>query len=143
MLLNRNYATDTAVPIIPATQAHVVSRGICPCVGLGRGRVSSVQKGNSIWLSWLKCRSTGKPEDWVWAVEAAARRSPWSTACIQKGLAVQRLLRHEGVDAALHYGARIADDEAKLEAHVWVSVDGAIMIGEEDASRFVEIAIFP
>ena len=46
------------------------------------------------------------PFDCVWAVEAAARRLPWRTMCIEKGLAVQRMLRLSGVDARLHYGAR-------------------------------------
>jgi hypothetical protein len=79
----------------------------------------------------------------VWAVEAAARRLPWRTMCIQKGLAVQRLLRTAGVDAVLHYGARRGADSGKLEAHVWISVDGRTVIGGEEAAGFPELAVFP
>lgn len=91
----------------------------------------------------LKRRAGVIPEDCVWAVEALARRLPWRTMCIQKGLAVQRLLRREGVDAALHYGACLSAEEEKLEAHVWISVDGVTIVGGEEAPRFVEIATYP
>src|SRR5690242_9700311 len=43
----------------------------------------------------------GSIDDVVWAVEAAARRVPWRTMCIEKGLAAQRMLRSGGVDAIL------------------------------------------
>jgi hypothetical protein len=83
------------------------------------------------------------PEDCVWAVEAFARRAPWRTLCIQKGLAVQRLLRGGGVDAILHYGARRSAGSGALEAHVWVSVSGEAIIGGEEAAAFAEVAAFP
>lgn len=80
-------------------------------------------------------------EDCVWAVEAAARRLPWRAMCIEKGLAVQRLLRRGGVDALLHYGVRRSG--AKLEAHVWVTVDGRPVIGGSEAAGFAEVACYP
>src|SRR4051794_14435356 len=61
-------------------------------------------------------------DDCVWAVEAAARRLPWRAMCIEKGLAVQRMLRRGGIDARLHYGARHHPESRKLQAHVWVTV---------------------
>jgi hypothetical protein len=83
------------------------------------------------------------PEECVWAVEAAARRLPWRTMCIEKGLAAQRMLRSAGTDALLHYGAHHAEPSGKLEAHVWVSVAGEIVIGGEEAPHFAEIASYP
>lgn len=89
-------------------------------------------------------RSTSTtPEDWVWAVEAAARRVPWRALCFERGLAVQRLLRKSGIDAVLHYGAQYDVSSGKLEAHVWVSVSGEIIIGGEEALGHNEIASFP
>lgn len=82
-------------------------------------------------------------EDCVWAVEAAAWRLPWRTMCIEKGIAVQRLLRQSGTDARLHYGARHHPVTGKLEAHVWVTVDGEIVIGGEEAAGFAEVGVFP
>jgi len=91
----------------------------------------------------LKRRSDLTLPDCVWAVEAAGRRLPWRTMCIEKGLAVQRLLRSAGIDAILHYGARNGPHAGKLEAHVWVSVADEIVIGGEEAPAFAEIVAFP
>ena len=68
---------------------------------------------------------------------------PWRTLCIEKGLAVQRMLRRGGVDAVLHYGARRSVKTGELEAHVWVSVSGEIVIGGEEALGMPELARFP
>ena len=82
-------------------------------------------------------------DDVVWAVEAASRRVPWRTMCIEKGLVVQRMLRSGGVDAILHYGARHHDETRKLEAHVWVTVGGRIVIGGAEAAEFAPVASYP
>jgi hypothetical protein len=82
-------------------------------------------------------------EDWLWAVEAAARRVPWRAVCIEKGLALQRLLRRDGIDARLHYGARHDPNDGKLQAHVWVTVGERTVIGGEEAPGFTEIASYP
>jgi hypothetical protein len=81
--------------------------------------------------------------DCVWAIEAAARRLPWRTLCIEQGLAAQRMLRRAGCDAVLHYGARQNRASGQLEAHVWVSVDDRTVIGGEEASGFAHVAAYP
>jgi hypothetical protein len=91
----------------------------------------------------LGARSGPPAHAWVAAVEVAARWLPLRTMCIEQGLAAQRLLRRHGIDARLHYGARHHPDGGKLEAHVWVSVGGAAVIGGEEAADFREIATFP
>lgn len=91
----------------------------------------------------LGARRRDSPADCVSAVESAARHLPWRTMCIEKGLAVQRLLRSAGADALLHYGARHDQETGKLQAHVWVSLAGNIVIGAEEAGDFAEIATFP
>lgn len=91
----------------------------------------------------LKRRVNVIPNDCVWAVEVAARWLPWRAMCIQRGLAVQRLLRSGGVEAVLHYGARRVADSGRLEAHVWVTVADRAVIGGEEAAGFAEIAMFP
>ena len=82
-------------------------------------------------------------DDVVWAVETVARRMPWRTVCLQKGLAVQYMLRAAGVDARLHYGARHEPTSRDLEAHVWVTVGGRAVIGGEGAGGFAAVATFP
>lgn len=91
----------------------------------------------------LRNRGGLTAEDCVWAVEAVGRRLPWQSVCIQKGLAVQRLLRSSGIDALLHYGVRRNGDADKLEAHVWVTAEGETIIGGDDAPQFAEVSIFP
>jgi hypothetical protein len=82
-------------------------------------------------------------EDIVGAVEAVARRVPWRTMCIEKGLVVQRMLRSSGVDAVLHYGARMNSKDGSLEAHVWVSVSGRAVVGGESAADYADVASYP
>ena len=86
-------------------------------------------------------RRLGEVGDQVWAVEAAARLLPVRAKCIEKGLAVQRLLRRRGVDAVLHYGVG-RDAVGALNAHVWVSVDGCTVIGGEEAPNFRCVATY-
>jgi len=88
-------------------------------------------------------RGQTSPEECVWAVEAASRRLPWRTVCIEKGLVAQRMLRSSGIDAVLHYGARHHPETGKLEAHVWVTVGGCPVIGGDEAADFAPIAVYP
>ena len=90
----------------------------------------------------VSAQSELRIDDWLWALEAVARRLPWRTMCIEKGLALQRLLRRDGIDARLHYGARHVAG-GKLEAHVWVTVAGRPVLGGEEADGFAEIASYP
>ena len=78
-----------------------------------------------------------------WAVEAAASRLPWRTMCIEQGIALQRLLRRRGIDARLHYGARLVHADAGLKAHVWLTVGEDIILGAEAAHDFAELAVVP
>ena len=76
------------------------------------------------------------------SVESAAARVPWRTVCLQKGLALQWMLRRRGIDARLHYG--VGKDEAgALCAHVWVSAGQTMLIGREAAPQFRAVATFP
>ena len=88
-------------------------------------------------------RSRAAPDEYIWAVEAVSRRLPWRTVCIEKGLVAQRMLRSSGIDAALHYGARHHPDTGRLEAHVWVTVDGRAVMGGAEAADFAPIAVYP
>jgi hypothetical protein len=76
-----------------------------------------------------------------WAVQAWGRRVPWRAVCFQRGLALHWMLRRRGVRSVLLYGARREGDG--LAAHVWVDVDGATVIGGEDAANFACLARFP
>jgi hypothetical protein len=76
------------------------------------------------------------------SVERAAALVPWRTVCLQKGLALQWMLRRRGIDARLHYGIG-KDDVGALCAHVWVSAGAAMLIGSEQAPHFQTVATYP
>ena len=78
----------------------------------------------------------------VWAVERAAGLLPVRAKCIEKGLALQRLLRGRGVPALLHYGVG-KDGEGALAAHVWVEADGAVVLGGGEMAAFRRVATYP
>ena len=77
-----------------------------------------------------------------WAVDAAARRVPWGALCFARALALRAMLRRRGVASVLHYGIGRENAEA-LKAHVWLSVDGEVVIGGEAASRYACVGSFP
>lgn len=89
-----------------------------------------------------KERGHGALADYVWAIQAAARRVPWRALCIEQGLALQRLMRRDGIDARLHYGVRHDHVGGMLQAHVWVTVDGMAVIGGGETG-FAEVATYP
>lgn len=78
----------------------------------------------------------------VAAVEAVAARVPWRSVCFDQGLAVQRALRRRGRNARLHYGLS-PPGEGPLEAHVWIVLEGQIIIGGEQADGHQPVAVFP
>ena len=77
-----------------------------------------------------------------WSVRAASVRVPWRAMCFERGLALQWMLRRRGIDARLVYGARL-QDEAALDAHVWVTVGERILIGGEQAASYRRLATHP
>lgn len=75
------------------------------------------------------------------AVDAVSRRVPWKAVCFQRGLALHMMLRRRGHGSLLHYG--VAQAHEAVTAHVWVSLDGQILIGGEQAPQFRLVATFP
>lgn len=84
--------------------------------------------------------ATAPLRDILWAVNAAARRMPFRAACFERGLTVQRMLRHRGENARLHYGIAPGNN---LEAHVWVSLAGEIVQGGQQAPAYREVGRWP
>ena len=76
------------------------------------------------------------------AVEAWGRRVPWRAMCFQQGLAVHWMLRRRGAASRLHYGAAHDGAAGRIAAHVWVSVDGCVVIGGEVAD-YACLAVYP
>jgi hypothetical protein len=75
------------------------------------------------------------------AVKRAAARLPWTIVCFPEGLAVHWMLRRRGLPSQVHYGLRQAGPD--FTAHVWVSLSGAVVVGEESDDRHTCVAVFP
>jgi hypothetical protein len=74
-------------------------------------------------------------------VLSASRRAPWRVVCLQEGLALQWLLRLRGFPSLFHFG--IGSGDEGLSAHVWVSLNGQILIGADEAGAHARVASFP
>ena len=123
---------------------HLIARATM-CLAMASAALAVLPFRRAIRFGSIPISNRGRDaiEDCLWAVEAAARRVPWRAMCIEKGLAAQRLLRRSGMDALLHYGIRHHPESGKLEAHVWVTVDGRSVIGGDQAAGFAEVAGYP
>jgi hypothetical protein len=62
-------------------------------------------------------------------VRIAAQRGLCRSKCLDKSLVLRWLLRRQGIDARIVFGARKEDEQ--MEIHAWVEVDG-VAIGEDD-----------
>lgn len=81
------------------------------------------------------------PSEIAQAVERASRRLPVRTVCFHEGLAAQWMLRRRGAHSFLHYGIKQAND--RLSAHVWVTLNGRIIVGEAASADHACVATFP
>jgi hypothetical protein len=128
---------------MPSAQRRLISEALVELTkaraGLRLRPFRSVVKAASRPLG--KANDGSCPRDIVRSVESAARRLPWTPVCFDLGLAVQHMLRRRGQDSILHYG--IAPKPPSLAAHVWVSLDGDILIGGEEAAAMREVAQYP
>ena len=75
------------------------------------------------------------------AIKRAAKRLPWSIVCFPEALAAHWMLRRRGAASTLHYGLRTSPE--KLSAHVWVTLAGETIVGEERDHPHNCVAIFP
>ena len=71
----------------------------------------------------------------VRAVRAVARRFLGNRPCLPQALATKWLLGREGIHSDLKIGVT-KNENAELEAHAWLAVNGTIIIGGRTSPRF-------
>lgn len=76
-------------------------------------------------------------------MEALGRRMPFRALCLQQGIAFQWMLRRRGINAVLHYGIFLPEGGGDMLAHVWVSVDGKVLLGHREREGYAEVARYP
>lgn len=79
-----------------------------------------------------------------WAVDRAAKRSPFRALCFEQGIAAQIMLRRRGIDSTLLYGVGVAKDGVRaIRAHVWIETDRLPVIGDPEPGDFALLATWP
>lgn len=114
----------------------------------------------ALFVAWLEIRfipfsrlvATGRPRGstsrsvdvkrLARAVEIGRKKVPWRAKCFESGLALRMMLRRRRVPSVLHYGMATADN-GTLSAHVWLSVNGQVVIGGDSAMGYTEVGQFP
>lgn len=76
-----------------------------------------------------------------WAVETAARYTPWESRCLARAMAAKAMLRRRNVPGTLYLGLA-KDSEEGLSAHAWVRCGERILTGGAGHERFTVIAQF-
>jgi Transglutaminase-like superfamily len=80
--------------------------------------------------------------DVCWAIVTCARRLPWRTGCLQKGIAAQIMLKRRGIPSVLHFDEAPRDGHA-LAAHIWTRDLNLHLINDEIDPHFASLAQFP
>jgi hypothetical protein len=85
------------------------------------------------------------PPKWVrriaWAVETAARQTPWESACLAQAITGKFLLKQRGLVTRLFLGMK-KDQQGKLSAHAWLKAGNAIIIGANGHETFTVLSVF-
>jgi len=83
------------------------------------------------------------PADIGWAIQAAAIRTHWESACLAQALTGMAMLARRGGNATLYLG--VARDESGVEAmkaHAWLRCGDTILTGAAGYNEFVTISTF-
>ena len=83
------------------------------------------------------------PADIGWAVQAAAARAPWESACLAQSLTGMAMLGRRGINATLYLGVAKDDSGAEaMVAHAWLCCGELILTGAGGVERFSAISSF-
>ena len=85
------------------------------------------------------------PPEWArriaWAVETAARLTPWESACLAQAITGKFLFKQRGLGTRLFLGMK-KDPEGKLSAHAWLKAGHVILIGASGHETFTVLSVF-
>ena len=123
-------ADDRAL-LLRAAASLLVARAALAMLGFGRVR-------RLLLRAPLRVRDAGQARERAHAIALAlaraARHLPLRTTCLDRAVALWRLLAAEGVDAELRIGVRSGD---ALAAHAWVEHRGEALAGADPHDGFV------
>jgi hypothetical protein len=104
------------------------------------------------WLGqqgWVACRPQADEHltiarDWAWALNAVAKRLPWTATCLMRALAGQYWLRRQHIPATVVIGIAPGETASAktFGAHAWLCCGDLVLTGGQEAARFKPIASF-
>lgn len=78
-----------------------------------------------------------------WAIQAAAVRTPWESACLVQALTGMIMLSHRGIGATLYLGvAKEESNPESMAAHAWLRCGDTVLTGAVGVERFSVISSF-
>ena len=78
-----------------------------------------------------------------WALDAAARRTPWRSTCLIRALAGRAMLRRRGIPSTLYLGVNPRPiGSGGLTAHAWLRSGTMLVVGGREKEGFTEVACF-
>jgi len=77
-----------------------------------------------------------------WAVQAAASRTPWESACLVQALTGMVMLGRRNIHATLYLGIAKVEGLETMAAHAWLSCGGVILTGAGGVERYTAISMF-
>lgn len=77
-----------------------------------------------------------------WAVRAAARYTPWESACLAQALACAWMLKRRRLDVVLYLGVRRDGENGPFLAHAWLRQGDQILTGGGGHESFAIVTRF-
>ena len=79
----------------------------------------------------------------AWALDAAARRTPWQSTCLVRALAGHGMLHRRGISGTLYLGVNPdSADPRALSAHAWLRSGLVTVTGGKEQAQFTAVACF-
>jgi hypothetical protein len=76
-----------------------------------------------------------------WAVQTAARYTPWQSKCLAQAMTAKMMLKYRNISSTLYLGVAKNDDTG-LSAHAWLRCGERILTGGSVREQFTVIAFF-
>jgi len=87
--------------------------------------------------------AAGSTEHIGWAIQAAAARTPWESACLAQALTGMLMLIRRGGTATIILGVAKDDNGSEtMKAHAWLRCGGTVVTGAAGSDGFVPISGF-
>lgn len=98
----------------------------------------------SVQLEELSGKERGTAIAIGWAVQTAARFTPWESACLVQVLAAQKMLQRRKIPGAFYIGATkgVEQGSGEMAAHAWLKCGSQFITGEQGHKQYTVVSCF-